>query len=67
MCKVEFNCDRCGKTVEGLQTEEGTAGFYQMEGMWAEFKQNDSEKRVCDDCMWKDPKYRERYGYHGGE
>lgn len=67
MTNVTITCDRCGKTVQGIQADEGTGGFYNLKGIWEKFKQNDNEKMVCDDCMWKDPKYRELYGYHGGE
>ncbi len=60
--KVTVTCDRCGKTVEGLRTENATGGFYDTSaGYWAMLA-NPGESVVCDPCMWADPRYIEHYG-----
>lgn len=60
MDKVTVVCDRCGKTVEGLQDESGTAGFYRLTPYWRQFA-NEDEKILCDACMWDDPRYKAVY------
>lgn len=63
MNHVEITCDRCGKRVKGLEDEIGTSGFYKMSGYWGKYKQGD-EQRVCDECMFGDPKFQSDYGKH---
>lgn len=62
--EIEITCDRCKRTVQGLiiETTDGnlTGGFYDMEG-WKEFARSESEKYVCDRCMWQDPAFIAAY------
>lgn len=59
--KVKVNCCRCKKTVEGLETDGGTAGFYKMVGsIWTKYRRDD-EIFVCDHCMLNDQKYLKDY------
>ena len=63
--KVKINCCRCRKTVKGLETEKGTAGFYKMVGSaWIKYRRND-EIFVCDHCMLNDPEYIKDYPHVG--
>lgn len=57
---VKVTCDRCNQTVEGIASEEFTAGFYDM-AKWQEYRR-ENESRVCAPCMFDDRKYLERYG-----
>ena len=57
---IKVICDRCKQIVEGIRTEEFTAGFYDMT-KWVEYRR-DNEQRVCPSCMFADQKYVERYG-----
>ena len=62
MDEVTVTCDRCGKQIRGLRTEDMTAGFYDTSGhTWGQYA-NDGELVVCDDCMWSDPRYIAVYG-----
>lgn len=67
MKEITTTCDRCGKVVYGGidQIDEKntiTAGFYLVnEGYWSQFARWE-EERVCDDCMFADPKYIKIYG-----
>ena len=56
---VTVICERCEKTVEALESNLGTAGFYRRSG-WAQYM-NADEDIVCDDCMWEDPRYLADY------
>jgi hypothetical protein len=57
-------CDRCGKDFEGEFWEQYgmTSGYYLAEA-WQAFC-NEGETIVCDECMWKDERYRKVYGLH---
>lgn len=57
---IKVVCDRCRQSVEGISSEEFTAGFYDM-AKWAEFRR-ENESRVCAPCMFADREYLERYG-----
>jgi hypothetical protein len=57
---IKVTCDRCKQLVEGIRSEEFSAGFYDMT-KWEEYRR-DNERYVCDACMFADPKYVERYG-----
>lgn len=59
-------CDRCHKTVDGIEDGMFTGGFYRrhghdvVPGTWDElFTLNEEE--VCDDCMQSDPRYLSMY------
>lgn len=56
MIEFYFACDRCHQTTKGFDFGEMTSGYYDMTG-WMEYKQDANEKRVCEKCMWSDPKY----------
>lgn len=61
MKEVTITCDRCGKVVHGGISEDFTAGFYNVsEGYWSQYARWE-EERICDDCMFKDPKYKKIY------
>lgn len=57
---IKVICDRCRQTVEGIQGQEFTAGFYDMT-KWEEYRRQ-NERRLCASCMFADPRYVERYG-----
>jgi hypothetical protein len=59
---ITVKCDRCGNTIDGIEHAFGTAGFYRVApgSLWAKFG-NPNEHIVCDDCMWKDPRYMSVY------
>jgi hypothetical protein len=59
---VVVTCDRCGHDVEGLRTEQFTAGFYNVSGggAWSKYAR-EGEECVCDACMWVDPAYAADY------
>ena len=46
-----------------MKPEEGefTSGYYDVTRAWKDFARL-GEKRVCDNCMWADPKYIAIYG-----
>lgn len=59
-------CSRCYKDLTDLiaLSDEGmTIGYYRAKG-WAEFC-NPGEENICDDCMFKDPRYIAIYGERG--
>lgn len=58
---ITIICDRCGKTVEGLE-ELGvySAGFYRRDDIWGQFM-NPDEHLLCDACMQVDPRYQTVY------
>lgn len=59
--EITITCDRCGKVVHGLQEETWTSGFYDVtKGAWNEFARWE-EERICDACMFSDPKYKKMY------
>lgn len=66
---IDIICDRCGKTVHGILIEASagipkiTGGFYDVAdpSVWGEFALTLLEKSVCDECMWADPRFLERY------
>ena len=62
--KVTITCDRCKKEVNGLESENFTAGFYNVSrgSCWNEYG-NSGENRICDKCMWTDPRYLKDYPY----
>ncbi len=51
-----FICNRCHQIKVGYDSVVMTSGYYTMDG-WAEYKQNLNETKVCEQCMWADPKY----------
>lgn len=59
---IVVECDRCHKEVIGLYSENGTAGYYNVEpgSIWAKYA-NPTEKRLCDQCMQSDPRYLADY------
>ena len=58
---VSVKCDRCGKTIDGAQSETGTAGFYNVSNEpWAKYALP-GERIICDPCMWSDAGYRADY------
>lgn len=60
-------CDRCQKMVPGYVGGPMSAGVYVVEGennQWAKYA-NPGERIVCDQCMWKDPRYIAVYGNMG--
>ena len=65
---VEENCSWCGKVIEGFKIEGphgGTGGYYEMgnKGYWYDvFRRADTDRAVCDACMWADPRYKAHYG-----
>ena len=59
---VVVACDRCHKTVSGLESNMGTSGFYRMAGIWGLYREADDENVVCDECMRKNEKYKKDYG-----
>ena len=63
--KVKVKCDRCEKTIEGIENSLGTGGFYRRgRSHWAKYM-DDGESIVCDECMSVDPRYRSDYaGWH---
>lgn len=61
---TKVKCDRCSAEIEGHDEPSFTSGFYRIEkGRWEKYA-NLGEKIVCDDCMWKNPKYIADYGLH---
>ena len=58
---VSVVCDRCHKTIHGLESSMGTVGFYRMTGYWGQYRESDSENIVCDECMPKNEKYQTDY------
>ena len=60
---MKLTCDRCHANFEGFKTEHFTAGYYEMDA-WSDFRQSPEEQKVCDECMFKNPKYIEIYGIH---
>lgn len=57
-----ITCSRCGKTVEGMEDNQGTVGFYRLPGTcWGKYSQG-GEIFLCDECMWADPGYIRDYG-----
>jgi hypothetical protein len=68
MKNVNIICDRCGKIVHGLISEDGiTSGFYDVSTEeWKEFRKwkwFNMESRICDNCMMTSKKYQKVYGY----
>lgn len=60
--KVNVDCSRCGKNIDGDYSPSVTAGFYDVsEGPWAKYAQED-EETLCDNCMWNDAGYQRDYG-----
>jgi hypothetical protein len=59
---VTIICDRCGTTVEGTETPHFTGGFYNViDGSWAQYARV-GETKICDACMFTDPRYVQVYG-----
>jgi len=60
-------CDRCHgvKHDASIDTNDAVSyGCYDVSvGYWSQFS-HESEKVVCDECMWKDPRYVAVYGRH---
>ena len=62
MEKVEVRCDRCGLTIRGLLTPQGTVGYYEVDmGYWNKYAKSIDEKIVCDECLWADEAYLKDY------
>jgi hypothetical protein len=65
----KFKCDRCIELKDGLLDFDDhgqleiAGGFYIK---WQDFMLP-SEYIICDECMFKDPRYIVRYGNHGKE
>ena len=59
MASVTVICDRCEKTVHGIENDLGTAGFYRRSG-WGKYM-NADEDILCDECMQSDERYLEVY------
>jgi hypothetical protein len=61
---ISFKCDRCGNRVDGMHTEQGTSGFYNVsEGhTWHSYALNDLEHFVCDPCVQGMELYQSTYG-----
>ena len=59
---VEFTCDRCKETKEGMLLPEGTVGFYALDSElgWAKYA-NEGEEILCDACMQLDERYLADY------
>ena len=58
---ITVTCDRCGREVNGLEGDGGTAGFYRVaEGIWSKYA-NEGEAVLCDACMQSDPRYLADY------
>lgn len=60
-----IHCDRCNIDKEGEVGLHFSAGCYLRSG-WARFMRNE-EEIVCDDCMWKDPRYIAEFGVQVSE
>lgn len=60
--QITIICDRCGKVVTGVVSPDGlmTAAYYDLSGCWASFARWEEEK-ICDGCMFADPKYKKIY------
>ncbi len=60
--KITIVCDRCGARFPGVEfpIKGVTAGFY-VRGWEPKFFR-DGEEYLCDDCMFKDPRYIKIYG-----
>ena len=61
--QMEETCSRCKQPIKNFSPPESgnfTAGYYVAQG-WLEFS-NPGEVYICDDCMWKDPRYISVYG-----
>jgi len=62
---VSLHCDRCKQEIVGAVPPTGqemTAGYYHTVGSyWKRFADH-GEHIVCDECMWKDPRYIKVYG-----
>lgn len=59
---VSVVCDRCHKTVHGLEYDMGTSGFYRMNGHLGVYRESNDESVICDEYMQKNKKYRKDYG-----
>lgn len=72
MTRIQFDCDRCGRHVDGLHAKSGTAGFYVVDdGLeWAKYRIDNpqdpstttKEHFVCDQCVQSMPAYQKAYG-----
>ena len=63
--KHEFDCDRCGNSIQGMDLGGMTAGYYATPqgSFWAKCADaSPNEQRICDSCMWASPGYKEVYG-----
>ena len=60
---IEIECSRCHKKVEGWKDNIATAGFYivQKGNYWSKYA-NEGEEYLCDECMFKEPRYIADYG-----
>lgn len=57
-------CSRCKKDLSSIFGRRGgfTAGYYEVkDGQWSAFA-NPGERYLCDNCMYKDPRYIAVYG-----
>lgn len=60
-------CDRCSVELDISDEHRFTSGYYDttsiLPGSWKQIAEaTDSEKRICDKCMWKSPGYIKIYG-----
>jgi len=62
MQTVIVKCDRCSVPAKGLESAEGTSGFYRADigTPWSKYAQP-GEHVICDACMWADPEYQKDY------
>lgn len=60
MNTIAITCDRCKRNVEGLASENGTAGYYRRDEWWGKFM-DEGEDNVCDECVWTDERYIAEY------
>jgi hypothetical protein len=65
MERVNVQCDRCKKMVDGIEDTYSTGGFYRITkgDYWEKFA-NDGEKVICNQCMFTDERYIQKYGKH---
>jgi len=64
--EIQIRCDRCGAEFKGSKTEHFTGGYYDLSNPdWKKLADGkDTEFIICDNCMFKSPKYIKEYGQH---
>ena len=67
MIEIKVKCDRCKKIIDGGFDDHPrygyTAGYYIKASSWGKFMAK-GERNICDECMFKDPRYIKIYGKH---